>query len=142
MSRLEDIDAEEIRAKLELYESYRPIRRLLAAAIYKEGPSVPQIASWFGVREATVYNWFDRLESEPLDRAAEDRSRSGRPARLSSTEWDRFVAAVSMPPPAAGYHRGTWTPAIADRFLKNEFDVDYSRRHVRRLLEAAQNEKD
>jgi transposase len=142
MGRLEDVDAEEIRAKLELYESYRPIRRLLAAAIYKEGPSVPQIASWFGVRDATVYNWFDRLESEPLNRAAEDRSRSGRPAKLSSTEWDRFVAAVSVPPLEAGYHRGAWSPPIADRFLENEFGVNYSRRHVRRLLNAARNEQD
>ena len=142
MSRLEDVDAEAIRAKLELYESYRPIRRLLAAAIYKEGPSVPQIATWFGVREATVYDWFDRLEAEPLDRAAEDRSRSGRPPKLSSTQWDRFVAAVSVPPLEAGYHREAWTPPIADHFLENEFDVDYSRRHVRRLLNAARNEQD
>ena len=140
MARLTDISTADLRTEVESYDQHRPIRRLLAAIIYKEGPSVPEIADWFDVREATVYAWFDRIEQEPLAEAVTDRQKPGRPPKLSEEDWERFVATVDEPPSVASYEGATWTPELTREHLSAELDTEYSRRHARRLLEAASNE--
>ena len=140
MARLTNVSTADLRAGVESYDQHRPIRRLLAAIVYKEGPSVPEIADWFDVREATVYAWFDRIEQEPLAEAVTDRQKPGRPPKLSEGDWERFIAAVDKPPSAAGYEGATWTPELTREHLSAELDTEYSRRHARRLLEAASDE--
>jgi len=95
------------------------------------------IAEWYGTREQTVYRWFDRLEAEPIEHAVQDRQRPGRPPKLDETARDAFKAAVRRPPAEAGYDRPAWTTALAQQFLEEEFDAEYSRRHVQRLLNDA-----
>ncbi|MFB6354379.1 MAG: helix-turn-helix domain-containing protein [Halobacteriales archaeon] len=137
MARLEDVPVEELEAAFVELEDYREARRLLAAIIYQRGPSVPMLAEWLDVREATIYRWFDRLEAEPIDEAVRDDPRPGRPAKLSDDERARFEAALEEPPEAAGYDAAAWTPDLARRYLSEAFGVEYTRRHVRRLLDEA-----
>lgn len=137
MARLEDVTVGDLEAALDDATGKKATMRLLAAIVYMRGPSVPMIADWFDVREATVYRWFDRLESEPVERAVRDRHRSGRPPKLDDARREAFRRAVRAPPAEAGYERPGWTTALARRFLREEFDVDYSRRHVQRLLKEA-----
>ena len=137
MARLSEISVGELDAALEDAGGPRAAKRLLAARIYKRGPSVPMIADWLGTREGTIYRWFDRLESEPIGEAVVDRSRPGRPAELTPAQRAEFEAAVDRPPADAGFDESAWSPALARTFLAREFGVDYSTRHVRRLLAAA-----
>jgi len=134
MARLDDVSASELEETLLDLEGYREVRRLLAAIIYKRGPSVPMIADWLDVREATIYRWFDRMETEALEDAIADDPRPGRPSKLTDGEWEQFRAALAEPPTAVGYDASAWTDDVARRYLADEFDVVYSRRHVRRLL--------
>lgn len=134
MARLEDVSVESLEAALEEATGKRETQRLIVAIIYKRGPSVPMIAEWLDLREATVYRWFDRLETEPVDRAVRDRQRPGRPSKLDDAQRARFQQVLDGSPAAVGYEATEWTPDLARRFLGEEFDVEYSRRHVQRLL--------
>jgi transposase len=137
MARLETVPVEELEAALDEATGKREIQRLMVAIMYKRGPSVPMIAAWLDTREQTIYRWFDRLETEPVRRAVRDRRRSGRPPKLGDSDRAAFRDAVRKPPTEAGYDRPAWTTALAREFLETEFDVEYSRRHVARLLKDA-----
>lgn len=137
MARLENVSVEELEAALDEATGKRETKRLLVAIIYKRGPSAPMIAEWLDTREQTIYRWFDRLEEEPIRQAVQDRHRSGRPPKLDDDDRAAFQDAVHKPPTEAGYDQPAWTTALAQRFLEEEFGVDYSRRHVQRLLKDA-----
>lgn len=138
MARLEDVPLEALRAELDTLEDRRPAVRLLAAILYKQGPSVPTIADWLDVRPATVYAWFDRIEeAQTLDEAVHDDPRPGRPPRLSADERADLFAILADRPSAVGVDADEWTPAAARTLIEDRFGVRYSRRHVRRLLDEA-----
>lgn len=134
MARLDGIQVEALEEALAELERHREAERLLAAIIYKRGPSVPKIANWFDKREATIYRWFDRLEAGPIREAMRDEPRTGRPPKLAGQEWDQFVADLHSSPEAAGYDAPAWTPNLARRHLLAEYGVEYTTRHVRRLM--------
>ena len=137
MARLENVSVEELEAALDKATGKRETKRLLVAIIYKRGPSAPMIAEWLDTREQTIYRWFDRLEKEPIEQAIQGRQRSGRPSKLDDTDRAEFQQAVHNPPSEVGYDQPAWTTALAQQFLEDEFDTDYSRRHVQRLLKNA-----
>jgi transposase len=137
MTRLENVSAEELEAALDEATGKRETQRLLVAIIYKRGPSAPMIAEWLDTREQTIYRWFDRLEEEPIRQAVQDRQRSGRPPKLDDADRAEFQKAVQNPPSQAGYDEPAWTTGLAQQFLQDEFDAEYSRRHVQRLLKDA-----
>lgn len=137
MARLENVSVETLEDALDEASGRREIYRVMAAILYKRGPSAPMIAAWLDTREQTVYRWFDRLESEPIEQAISDRPRSGRPAKLSDADAEAFREIVRNPPAEAGYDRPAWTTALAQQLLEAEFGVAYTRRHVQRLLKDA-----
>lgn len=137
MARLEEIAVEDLEAALVEIDGYREVQRLLAAIIYKRGPSVPMLARWLDKREATIYEWFNRLEAEPIRDAVRDDPRPGRPSKLTESERAQFEAALREPPEAAGYDAPAWTPKLARTYLRDEFGTEYTLRHVRRMLRDA-----
>lgn len=134
MARLESVSTDALEEALDAVDGKKETIRLVAALIYKRGPSVPMIAEWLNVREATIYRWFDRMESEPLREAVQDRPRPGRPPKLSESARETFEEVVREPPTASGFDRDHWTTSLAARYLAEEFGVDYTERHVQRLL--------
>ena len=137
MVRLETVDVEALEIALEQARGKREAKRLIVAIIYKRGPSVPMIAEWLNIREATIYRWFDRLEEEPVEEAVRDRDRPGRPPKLDAEKREMFQHAVAHPPEASGYDEPSWSTQLAKRFLEDECGVDYTPRHVRRLMRGA-----
>lgn len=137
MGKIDHVDVTDLEEALDRREEKRETMRLLTAIIYKRGPSVPMIAEWLDIREATIYRWFDRLEEESIEMAIRDRPREGRPPKLSETQREQFRAAVRGPPSDAGFDEPAWSPEIAREFLNDRFDVDYTERHVQRMLKAA-----
>ena len=111
--------------------------RLMAAIIYKNGPSVPTIAAWLDRRPGTIYRWFERMEDEPLQTAVLDRSRPGRPRKLDEHERAAFDAAIARDPAESGFSAPKWTPQLAQTYIERKYGASYSLRHVRRLLEEA-----
>lgn len=106
--------------------------------LYEQGVSAPTIADWFGVRPATVYAWLNRFETATdLAAAARDATRPGRPAKLSNEDRQAFFALLDGPPTDVGIETDEWTSEIARDLLSSRFGVEYSRRHVRRLVDQA-----
>lgn len=134
MAKLENISPTELHELLDEVSEKKPTQRLMLAILYKQGPSVPMIAEWFDMRERTVYDWFDRMETEPLDDAIYDDPRPGRPAKLTDDERAGFEAALDDAPTDHGIDAPAWTPAVAQAFIRRKFDVEYTQRHVQRLL--------
>lgn len=134
MARLEEISVEELEDALVEIEGYRESQRLIAAIIYKRGPSVPMLAEWLDRREATIYEWFNRLEAEPIEEAIRDDPRPGRPSKLADNERAEFEAALHEPPEHVGLDAPAWHPRLARQYLLDEFDVEYTLRHVRRMM--------
>lgn len=137
MTRLDNVSLDELETALDEATGRKETERLIVAIIYKRGPSVPMIAEWLDRREQTIYRWFDRLESEPIEKAVRDRDRPGRPRKLDDERLEKFRAAVRRSATDAGYDADAWTTALARDFLEEEFGVEYSRRHVQRLLRDA-----
>lgn len=137
MALLESISVEELHDGLDDVEPKKPTQRLMLAILYKQGPSVPMIADWFDMRDDTIYRWFREMEQAPLVEAIHDDPPPGRPPKLTDDEREQFEAAVQAAPEAVGYDAPAWTTKLARRFLTEEFDVEYTPRHVRRLLTEA-----
>lgn len=138
MAKLEDIDVTDLESALDRTDEKKPTIRLLAAIIYKRGPSVPMLAEWLDRREATIYRWFDRLEGEEsIEMAVRDRPREGRPPKLSEAQRETFRSAVRGPPEVVDVDAPAWTPETAREFLEERLGVEYTNRHVQRLLKSA-----
>ena len=137
MARLEGVPVADLLDALEAAEEAKPTRRLMVAILYKRGHSVPVVADWFEMRENTIYAWFDRLEAEPIERAVRDRPRPGRPPKLDDTERRDLDATLDEPPEAAGYDADAWSPELVKRHIAETYGVEYTRRHVRNIMEDA-----
>lgn len=133
MALLENISTGELHDALDEVGEKKPTQRLQLAILYKQGPSVPMIADWFDMRDDTIYRWFREMESEPLMEAIYDDPRPGRPPKLDDDELEQFNSAVQHDPTEVGYDAPAWTTKLARRYLIEEFDVEYTLRHVRRL---------
>lgn len=137
MAKLEHISQEQLHDALDQVDEKKPTQRLMLAILYKHGPSVPMIADWFNLRERLIYRWFNEMEEEPLMEAIYDDSPPGRPTKLTDKQRDQFEDAFQKPPEDVGIDAPTWTPKIARHYLKEEFGIEYTLRHVRRLLKEA-----
>lgn len=135
MAKLENVSTAELHDELRIVEEKKPTQRLMLAILYKQGPSVPMLADWFDMRERTIYDWFDRLEERPLEEAIRDDPRPGRPSKLTAEQRETLGSVLDDSPREWGFDTSTWTPVVAAEFIDDEFGIDYTRRHVRRLLD-------
>ena len=52
-------------------------------------------------------------------------------------DYEQFVEALHSSPAEVGQNARAWTVSLARQYLKDNFGVEYSRRHVRRLMSEA-----
>lgn len=138
MPKIEGISLVDLHEQLEDVNEKKPTQRVLLAVLYKQEPSVPMIAEWFDMRERTIYDWYDRMEQQPLEEAIHDRPRSGRPSKLTDELRTAFESALDDDPREHGYEADCWTPAVAQSFIRHQFGIRYTGRHVQRLLNDAE----
>lgn len=85
----------------------------------------------FDMREGTIYRWLTAIEERPLGKAIYDKTRPGRPSNLSQDRREAFKKILHEPPTETDIDAPAWTPKLARKYLREEFDVDYSLPHVR-----------
>lgn len=140
MAHLEGVTGDDLRQYLAEVEGKRATQRVMVGLNYKSGLTQRRLAEMYGVREKTIYNWLcrlDRLADEPVEEVVYDADRSGRPSKLTDTEHERLEEALLQPPTEVGYDAPAWTPALAQRYIAETFDVDYCPRQVRTLMTEA-----
>lgn len=131
---LDDVSTNELRAELRRVEAKKPALRLVVALNYKHGLTQTEIAEQYGVTRKTVYNWLERIENRPLAEAIRDDDRPGRPSKLSSDQQRRLDGLLQDSPGDHGYEDDRWRPTVVRQLVADEFGVEYSVAHVRRLL--------
>ena len=139
---LESVSTDHLRQVLAEVDDAAATERLMAAITYKEIDEVTQedAAELYGYSEGWASKWFNRLErlaDEPFEEVVYDEPRPGRPAELTEQEHEQFVESLHEQPAEVGIDAPAWTVPLARRFLRDEFDVEFSERHVRRLLSEA-----
>jgi len=137
MPTLDSVSVETLRDELRRVDSPKAAQRLMIAIAYKDGVSQTTLARRYGYSRKTVYNWLTRLEREPLSEALVDDPKPGRPSRLDDAERRRLEAHLRMEPAASGYAAAEWTPELVRRHLSEAFDVSYTLRSARTLLDEA-----
>lgn len=135
--KLGEITTGQLRDQLEVETNPKAIRRLVAAREYKAGLSPAQIEAKYGWPEQTIYSWLNRIENRPFPDSLYDDPPPGRPAKLTAEQFEQFTDALQHPPTAMGFAEPAWTSLVAAEFLREQFGVEYSRRHVRWLLDKA-----
>lgn len=140
MTHLEDISADDLRQILAEVKGKRATQRVTVGINYKEGVSQTELAKWYDVSRMTIYNWLTRLErlaDEPFEEVVYDADRSGRPSKLTDEQQKQVIEVLYRPPIKVDVDAPAWTPALAQEYIADEFDVEYHIRTVRRLMHAA-----
>lgn len=137
MDRLEDIPTEDLWPLLDDIEESVPTQRVLAAIATKQSDSTSRLADRHNVSQQTIRNWLSRFEDRPLEDAPFDDPRAGRPRKLTEEEHERLVAELQQSPEAAGLDGQAWFPRLVYHHLQSEYGVEYSLRHIRRLMREA-----
>jgi len=142
MASLENVSADDLREVLADVEGKKPTQRLMAAINYLEEDDaiLADVAGRYGYTGPWLSGWLDRLErlaDEPFEQVVYDDHRSGRPSKLTDTAYEQFVQDLTNPPEECGIDARAWSVPLARRYLREEFDVEYCERHVRRLLSQA-----
>ncbi len=111
-------------------KGWREYRREQAWALKQQGWKQKDIAAALGVSEGAVRQWMVRGRlGELADRAA-----PGKPSRLSQADKATLVEAVQAGAVAAGFEGEVWTAGRVRQVIAERFGVQYSERHVGRLL--------
>lgn len=137
MGRLDQVALDELQEQLREADEKKPVKRLLTAIAYKQGDSKDRLAERHGVSLKTIYNWLDRFEEQPIEQAPYDDPRSGRPAKLTDNEKDALIADLHESPEESGYDRQVWFPLLVYHHLREQYNVEYSLVHIRRMMREA-----
>ncbi|AKH96617.1 IS630 family transposase [Halanaeroarchaeum sulfurireducens] len=137
--KINDISIEELQEKLASVDNdAKAVKRLMVAIAYKHGTSPADIEDMYGISKKNVYQWLDRFEERELDDALYDEPKPGRPPKLSDDQREKLQHVLEKAPEDAGYTGiQAWTPQFVQHWLKTHFDVEYTLRHVRRLMDDA-----
>jgi transposase len=142
MVDLSTVSVEDLRDVLAKVDGKQPTQRLMVAINYLEedGATMDEIAQRYGYTAGWLSRWLSRLErldSEPFEAVIYDEERSGRPPKLSAEEKQQFTDVVHDRPENVGFDAPAWSVPLAQRYLSEAFGIEYSDRHVRRLLREA-----
>jgi Transposase and inactivated derivatives len=138
MGRLDDVTMEELQELREHTEGEIPRERVLAAIGRKQGDQIDKLAERHGVVERTISYWLDRFKEEPIEQAPYDDPRPGRPSKLDEEGRRELFENLQQSPTKLGYEQQAWSPKLLLAHVKEEYSVEYSKGHARKLLSKAE----
>jgi transposase len=104
-----------------------------AAALFRAGKRVFEVAAELGVAYATAHGWKTRLEKGGLA-GLRSRGKPGPDKQLSPDQLDELEAVLLAGAQAAGYEHGLWTLGRVRALIAQRFGVHYSEVAVWKLL--------
>jgi len=103
----------------------RLLQRLCFIMALYEGDSVKEASRKVGVVKSTGYNWLHRWNDDGLEGLRPDFG-GGRPPKLSYKAREKLREALE--------EKHCWTTREAGRLIREEYGVEYSMSHLRRIL--------
>lgn len=113
--------------------TWRDGRRFRAWQLAQAGWRQKDIAAALGVSEGAVSQWLKRAREEGTQ-ALRRRPGSGRKPRLSQAQLARLPEILAQGAAHYGFAGDIWTSARVATVIKQTFGVQYTHRHVSRLL--------
>jgi len=114
----------------DLTAAQREESRLAASRLLRAGQlSQAEIVRQMGVSEASVTRWKQRLAQHGV-RGLRHRRPSGRPSRLTATQWRQLFRLLRRGAQAAGFETERWTLRRIAQVVEREFGARY---HFRAL---------
>jgi len=134
MDKLAHVSADALRETLADVSTGKAAKRLIVALAYKDGVPVSTLSDRYEIPRSTIYYWLDRFESMSIEAAIEDDDRPGRPPALDPDDREALRADLARAPRASGFDADSWSSELVRAHLAEQYDVEYSLGHVRRLL--------
>ena len=104
-----------------------------AAALFRAGKRVYEVAAEIGVADATAHGWKRRWERDG-QAGLRSRGKPGPDKQLSPDQLDELEQALLAGAQAAGYEHGLWTLGRVRVLIAQRFGVQYSEVAVWKLL--------
>lgn len=113
---------------------YRVAKRIHAVLLNHAEHSSIEIARLLEAPRSKVSEWLRNYEDYGYEALLEGQ-RSGRPRALDEKQLIFLSDIVESGPVAYGFLSGVWTSKMIAQVISEEFDVDYHRSHVCRILD-------
>ena len=107
--------------------------RIAAGLLVLEGWTSSQVAELFDVSRWSVVQWIQRLNQEGVEGLLE-KSRSGRPVRMSKRIQNQLEEALIKNPREVGLSRNRWDGIAVTEYLEREHGVHLEVRHAQRWI--------
>lgn len=127
MKVMKHLSREELASRIQAKPDDRIEDRLCFIRNLYDGDSVAEASTTLGYCRTTGYNWLHAWNEQGIAGLQPDFD-GGTPPKLTTEEEERFKARLT--------DGDSWTPTEIHEMLREEFDVDYSDRHLRRLLDS------
>jgi transposase len=114
--------------------AYRVAKRLHAVLLNHDGCSSGEIAAILDAPRSKVSQWLSDYEEFGHEALLEGQ-RSGRPGQLDNNQKVVLGEIIDRGPLQRGFASGVWNAPMIGRVIAEEFEVQYTSRHVRRLLQ-------
>lgn len=115
--------------------AHRVAQRIHAVLLNHDGHRSGDIAQRLDAPRAKASPWLRDYE-QPGCEGLLDGRRAGRPVQLGPVQRRQLEDIIDSGPQAYGFLSGVWSAPRVPRRIAEEFQIDYSDRHVRRLLHA------
>jgi putative transposase len=117
-------------------EDPRLLQRYQAILMLLQGRPVDEIAQVIGKKRASVFNYAKSFRENGGINGLFYKTGSGRPKRLTSEEEKSLIDTITnkVPDDVGFKSQMNWTAPIIQKWIKNEFGVEYSERGVRTIL--------
>lgn len=114
--------------------AYRVAKRLRAILLNNDGCSSGEIAALLDAPRSKVSQWLSDYEAFGYEALLEGH-RSGRPALLDDKQKQALGGIIDAGPLNYGFASGVWNAPMIGRVINEQFEIEYTARHVRRLLQ-------
>jgi len=113
--------------------AHRVAKRIHAITLNHEGLSSGEIADFLDASRSKVSQWLSDYTHFGYEALLEGQ-RPGRPGQLAPPQQAQLADIIDSGPTAWGFLSGVWSAPMVARVISEEFGVDYTARHVGRLL--------
>jgi transposase len=107
--------------------------RLAAVTLNKRNVPVSTIAESFGVTTEAVYIWLKKARTDGI-KSLKSSKAGGREPALEEEQFSELLKAIRRPASKLGYSTDLWSGPRLRHFINREFQIDYHRKHMPRLL--------
>jgi len=107
--------------------------RFAAVKLNRRNVPIVTIAESFGVTTEAVYIWLKKARTDGLRSLKSSKSAGPEPA-LNEKQFTELLRAIRRPASRLGYATDLWSGPRLRHFIKREFEIDYHRKHMPRLL--------